>query len=695
MIKIKEVLHKCIINSIDEEKREFDWGKFFNSWFREHGQPCFFLFKKHLGVTNLQAVELLSLIRTHSSVNYNIDYKPEIMFHSTEQVKDSLVETINSVLDSKKEFREQAILDFVSEYFEVLSSIVTVDLFYCSAAVAIPPGIKVDLNKVCVDSGYIHSAGRSVYIRNLKKARSHEFNDRLDDYINKYSNFNENERRIPFVVYAHEDFSGYDNTAKDQIKRGIDSTKLYLEKMSMGSFRLTEIVEDLRKTRSHVFDIPTPGSYKDRHNFYPEKTLWLISERSLSRTNPTNLGRERFYICYEQTVKNESPFYYFDEDKPAWKSHTTLPHSLTAALINITRPIRGDAVYCDPFGGTGTTWLEAKRIDLTTKVYSSDISPIGKLMVEDNLKFFKLTTDQIDVIRNTLSDLKTNHLRSRVNRHEDQGQNEIQFEGFSSDSSELKYHKALSYIKELESEQPNEEQEYTFTHDFVERISSEIFIVRVMFYIGLRAKFRFLGGYKRNSTEFSKAFIDSLSQLLNEIELLYETRLEIEAISEVMDDGKYYQVRGKYSPKVISPIFSDTSGIENEINDFVFIKDARELEPSSIDVIICDPPYGFNTTEDRSELISLYSMFLENAIKAIKKNGHLIICLPAESYTGRDLPYCTRADLVINQVLSKAKKLGREVYTPGSSVPTKGILPPYYWEAERALRREILHFRLI
>jgi tRNA G10 N-methylase Trm11 len=119
--------------------------------------------------------------------------------------------------------------------------------------------------------------------------------------------------------------------------------------------------------------------------------------------------------------------------------------------------------------------------------------------------------------------------------------------------------------------------------------------------------------------------------------------------------------------------------------------DARNLHPDSIDLIICDPPYGFNTTEDDGKLADLYSEFIDKAISSLRRQGQLIICLPGESYTGRNLAYCTKSDLVSRQIILKAHQQGRIAYRPAQSLPYS-FTAPYYWELERALRRTILHF---
>ncbi len=166
--------------------------------------------------------------------------------------------------------------------------------------------------------------------------------------------------------------------------------------MSMGSHRLATIINDMQlvKYKGKLF-VPKPGNYQINHDFNKGRTLWLITDRSISGGQTRNPGNNRYYICYEQSLKNDSPFFFFDENKPAWKSHTTLPHSLTSALINIARPIPTEGVICDPFAGTGTTWIEVKRLQLPNKVHSSDLSPATELLLSDNIRFFSLSSNEL------------------------------------------------------------------------------------------------------------------------------------------------------------------------------------------------------------------------------------------------------------------------------------------------------------
>lgn len=684
--KASKRLATCIKNAISQEHNEFQWDIFFKSWFREQGSAYFFLFRKHLGVTNTQYIELLSLVENLAIDENTKNPVDELVFQTTENLKTTFIETVNSLLDNPKSRRSSYIDRFAQLYIDVFSGTAAVDMFYCSCAIFLPPGLTLNLEQLCARSGYVHSAGKSIYIRNIKKARNQDLEQAIKSYIDQNST---DDVPIPFVVYAHEDFSDFDGDAKDQITRGIDTTKLYFDKMSMGSYRLSQVVQDLRQSFKGRLEVPKPGSYKKEHKFQGSRAIWLIGERSISNANIKNPGGDRYYICYQQYAKNDSPFYLFDENKPAWKSHTTLPHSLTAALLNITFP-QEESVICDPFGGTGTTWFEAKRISPKIRVLSSDLSQITPLLVKDNISFFLSNNQYLQDIHRRLSYVLDATKRGILPDEQpslltpkEQGIDEI------SD-----YLKSKSYLEELKQNQPKEEQEFIFSADFVRKLSSESYVCRLLFYTVLRAELRYQGSYKRKSITPSKAFEKSLDEILKQTSKFIEAREKVNQPS-VNTKERFISYQGTYSPVLLPSLIFDTEkNLLQQLEQEIRTADARNLEPNTLDIILCDPPYGFNTSEESSELAVLYSEFLDSAILSLKNRGHLIIALPAESYTGRELPYCTKASLLINQILVKARKLNREMFFPATSVPHSSLRPPYYWEAERALRRTILHFRV-
>lgn len=670
-------------------------------WFRERGKPCYFLFRKHLGVTNTQYVELFSLIQSLSSIGGTKEVSDCFLFRTADDLKTTLTETINSLLDEDESKREEMIKGFADNYSDAFSRTAAIDLFYCSCAVFLPPEIDIDLEKLCAQSGYIHSAGYSIYIRNIKKARKHDLLQSVSAYLQASSA----QRPIPFVVYSHEDFDEYDNHASDQIRRGIDSTKLYIEKMSLGSNRLGDVVYSISLMFPDDLDVPRPGSYKAEHKFEnSESTLWLIGDKSISSNNILYPGSQRYYICYHQIAKNASPLYYFDENKPAWKSHTTLPHTLTAALINSTLPHDKQKSICDPFGGTGTTWLEVKRIIPKSKILSIDNSELSPILVQDNMHFFLMPSHQLGALLQDLGDLLDFLKIKSKNKEEGRGlvstgikQTSLIKSGEFKLNVVNKYENALRFVEQLRVSQPDEEQEFDINKDnILPHLVSGTLLCRLLFYVALRDKFRYDSAYKRGSMNKGDGFKKALEEMIGQIKMLHDSKLKIDDIDRnKYGDSEFVRTSGKYSNDLISSLFlSDASSLQHTFSEEVKVGDARNLKPDSLDIIICDPPYGFNTNEDAKKLATLYSEFISSCLRALRPAGHLIIVLPAESYTGKQLPYCTNIGLFTGQILAKSRVHKRKLFVPVSGIPDLRLRAPYYWEAERALRRSILHFRV-
>lgn len=690
--ELQRKIVSCIEESIDPNTQDFQWDRFFQKWFRDQGTALLFLFRRHLGVTNAQYVELFSLLSTHADLTNggNSRGRQELLFHTTSQVRSLVVESVNSLLDVSKKERTARLYEFAALYADIFSSSVVVDMFYCSCATFLPPGVTLRLRDLVAEASYIHSAGESIFVRKVSKSRKQHLKENIKAYVGKLG---KSELPIPFIVYSHEDFSDHDRSAGDSLRRGINYTKIYFEKANMAAFSLPQIVDELRSSFAGRLTIPEAGPYTEVHSFNSSQTIWLLTDRAISTGDARNWGRKRYYLCYAQKFKNENPFVFFDEDKPAWKSHTTLPHTLTGALLNIARfshSGRNDLrvsrfELCDPFGGSGTTWLEYKRLGISSTIESSDISPLAPLLLQDNLRFFLQSADQLVGMQKLLEESTSDMDWLAEGEDGQAAQRQFDF-GLRND-----YFKAMEFLNKLKASQPDESQEYSFDATFVEDLAASSFLTRLTFYVLLRAQLRFQSGYRRGAIRFTTAFKKSLRALLDQTTHLLELRRSVEQSSR--SNGELIEFQDTYSRAVLTPFMNQDLGVlQGELNEEFTVKDARKLEPNSLDVIICDPPYGFNTSEDQALLASLYSEFLDSAISALKNHGQLLICLPAESYTGRDLPYCTRSEVVVNQVLLKAEEQDRELYLPAKNLPDHLFSPPYYWEAERALRRIILHF---
>ena len=147
---------------------------------------------------------------------------------------------------------------------------------------------------------------------------------------------------------------------------------MYIEKFYMGSEPLSNVIKNLIKEFENKLVVPQPGDFIKAQKEISKTTgidkthaIWLIVDRNI-RNKELQPGDDRFFICYDQIVKNNNPLHYFNEEKPAWISSTTIPHDLAGALINITMPFwaNGKTIsLADPFVGTGTIFLESLKFE--------------------------------------------------------------------------------------------------------------------------------------------------------------------------------------------------------------------------------------------------------------------------------------------------------------------------------------------
>ena len=137
------------------------------------------------------------------------------------------------------------------------------------------------------------------------------------------------------------------------------------------------------------------------------------------------------------------------------------------------------------------------------------------------------------------------------------------------------------------------------------------------------------------------------------------------------------------------------SGGDVLVQDVLDGTQSEEVGFPVVDVIVTDPPYGFNTDENLEELADLYARAIERMVTDLDDGGQLVMCLPDRSMTGRYSPFFTHKKFVTHQVLSAAHATGKEAVTTAEFLPQpqEAFRFPYYWESERALRRAVLHFQ--
>src|SRR5258708_2442297 len=181
--------------------------KFFDHWFRDSGKVFSFLFKKNLKVTNIQIAELVALFRTYTRSNCEKETLGDLHFLSTREFNENIERIVNTFPRQYQNSRSR--FEIVAEnYGDILKRTVVFEPYFGSCVVYLPCSLAVELHLICASSGYIHSCGANIYIRNVYKATKEELYERLRKSFNNPNR--SHDLKTFFRAYSHEDFTEAD-----------------------------------------------------------------------------------------------------------------------------------------------------------------------------------------------------------------------------------------------------------------------------------------------------------------------------------------------------------------------------------------------------------------------------------------------------------------------------------------------------
>lgn len=140
--------------------------------------------------------------------------------------------------------------------------------------------------------------------------------------------------------------------------------------------------------------------------------------------------------------------------------------------------------------------------------------------------------------------------------------------------------------------------------------------------------------------------------------------------------------------------------LDNKLEPGIYIANvedsARALEdfPGVFDILITDPPYGFNTHFEGGSLMGLFGAFFPQAVRSLSPKGQLIVSLPEHSRNGRQVPFYQTRSAVIQQIITAAHDQSKQIVNFSDGLPDRaGIFrPPYYWFSPAGVSRSILKF---
>lgn len=719
-----ESLEKFCTNTSGECKNSF-----FEHWFTNNGKTYNFIFKQNLFVTNIQFRELVDLIRLNVRKDSS---QPQINFMTTHEFFDLTSNIIESFIDEKvlKKLRRQSQnkgteantasikenLDLICKnYRNLFENIIVIDAYYTSCIVSIPPSLEVDIQQICLQSGYIHSCGENIYTRNMKKAKVDNLIERLEHHLKDYT------EPLNFIMYTHEDFPIKNKLYVNDFQRhGLDEIKFYLEKFYMQDISLMQVVEKLKSEERLKDKIKVIKKAEAKENPSRE-CIWMIIDRSIG-SSLKYPGEERYYICYKQMYINENPFHIFDENKPGWINSVTIPHTLVGAMLNIGRSEchnNGQKKYTviDPFVGSGTTYLESlKYNDITFE--GSDKCQISQIITQINLRFFALKTADLKSFSSLVFDyIKQLDEKKSAEIQEDlkipNGQNAILIRGILSklESSEIKEKFTVNedqfaqnfaaLTEELSAaiEEKLDSQEDKWLISETRTLIAQIFIL-LIWKTYRRNEFRYDKSKKfiltSDSTEEFKGFLYRLSSYIHLRDRSYNKN------AATNDECPMIAFQGKYTTActinhsfIGSKIGDATYRIKDSLDVRDFLQKFSGENAPKVDLIVTDPPYGFNTKEDKEKFSNLYIEFISAMVKAMNNGGQIIMCLPSISYSGKAVNVFAQKEIVSRQFMIAAQENNMIIAENGNNFPNpKEIYSfPFYWDSEKALRRDIVRFQ--
>jgi hypothetical protein len=714
------------------------------------------LMYKNLGVTNLWPTELLALLRTYSfEANPDSDgvhSKAYVSFSSDLEYTSYLEELFNSISRSvtsntgifdHRAF-ERFIVAGISQYADIINSTIVINFYYCSALVHVPRNRVINLRRIIAESGYIHSGGTAIYVRAASKAKIEELEDRLMLFLNGYS-----DKPVYITPYADEFFSPYDSVSPVSIRNGLADVKLQLRKHFIGGIPLLEYLATLPTREGFKDKIHVPLGLADyaeeRHaadKTESRSTIWFIVDHGLDTrglTDRVSPSQQNLYLMvYTQAFLNDNQFILLKERKPGWYASITQPHTMSAAIVNILRggPFVQNygstkpRVVLDPFFGTGTTIFDAAlRLD-DAVIIGFDRDPRSFQAVLDNSDFFSLSPESLEHYME-LIDAGLHLLTEPDFRLQALPRNTITAPKETASHTEI-FRFILSTINKSfllpnSGEQTSIGQRIRrcVTEGFDDELNRLVFgdqstlKIRIVFYLLWRAMA--LGGFgiRDNAENVPVVFKQELEKFRSEIRHMRRGLVGNPIYPQVQESfGLFAENVGLYSHALyVNP--SSLALIRNRIRQLSLDEmekkgSVRDWEPgiwlvrtpdslsalklvaNSVDLLLTDPPYGFNAQEDEElELMDCYGQLAPLLVDALTDTGQLALILPAFAKNGREIPFYQTSRSITRQVITHAKRSQKPLSDDVKTIPQPYQLftRPYYWISTSVLERSIIHFR--
>lgn len=339
----------------------------------------------------------------------------------------------------------------------------------------------------------------------------------------------------------------------------------------------------------------------------------------------------------------------FKESKPAWPGPVTLPHTLSAAMINVIRSRKlaecESPLVIDPFCGTGTCLFDAAIRIPNARILGMDRNPASPVLVRDNLTFLSSSVAQLKDLSNLLTQFKSDASRSEIQpvrrrRTADAGADEAR-------SKIVSFAQAIGGGGRTATGEHGGSQRQTrdifengFSSEIINQLRAGNLSENLIFYLTWRAMASVMNVGSLGDGNLLRAVLDQAGKFEAPLRRLWTLKA---SSSQPIGEGPFSVTEGGWGKQSIigdeawrqlqeldsnqfarresHEIGSRDNIVVTHVNDSV---EALEKFHNDVDVIIGDPPYWFNTDSiSPFDAQAFYGRFIDVAVRALRPGGKL------------------------------------------------------------------------